>query len=93
MIPRERLAVNTNQKEPLFCYDVFAIMQLEDELPLRHLLTHTSGLRDAFLLQGLAPPREDGRGNGEEMRAQAQAGATGKTMKSSWIAMGSIHSN
>jgi CubicO group peptidase (beta-lactamase class C family) len=26
----------------------------------RHLLAHTSGLRDAFLLEGLAPPREDG---------------------------------
>ena len=29
-------------------------------ITIRHLLTHTSGLRDAFLLQGLAPPREDG---------------------------------
>jgi len=28
-------------------------------LTIRHLLTHTSGLRDAFLLEGLAPPRED----------------------------------
>jgi len=27
-------------------------------LTIRHLLTHTSGLRDAFLLQGLAAPRE-----------------------------------
>jgi len=27
---------------------------------IRHLLTHTSGLRDAFMVQGLAPPREDG---------------------------------
>ena len=27
---------------------------------IRHLLTHTSGLRDGFTLQGLAPPREDG---------------------------------
>src|SRR5207245_2780564 len=26
---------------------------------IRPLLTHTSGLRDAFLLEGLAPPRED----------------------------------
>jgi CubicO group peptidase (beta-lactamase class C family) len=29
-------------------------------ITIRHLLTHTSGLRDAFVLQGLAPPREDG---------------------------------
>lgn len=29
-------------------------------ITIRHLLTHTSGLRDAFLLQGFAPPREDG---------------------------------
>src|SRR5207247_1064722 len=29
-------------------------------LTIRHLLTHTSGLRDAFTLMGLAPPREDG---------------------------------
>ena len=29
-------------------------------ITIRHLLTHTSGLRDAFMLQGLAPPREDG---------------------------------
>jgi CubicO group peptidase (beta-lactamase class C family) len=29
-------------------------------IAIRHLLTHTSGLRDAFMLQGLAPPREDG---------------------------------
>jgi len=28
-------------------------------LTIRHLLTHTSGLRDAFLLQGMAAPRED----------------------------------
>jgi CubicO group peptidase (beta-lactamase class C family) len=26
-------------------------------ITIRHLLTHTSGLRDAFLLQGFAPPR------------------------------------
>jgi CubicO group peptidase (beta-lactamase class C family) len=31
-------------------------------ITIRHLLTHTSGLRDAFMLQGLAPPREDGSG-------------------------------
>ena len=29
-------------------------------ITIRHLLTHTSGLRDAFMLQGLAPPHEDG---------------------------------
>jgi len=29
-------------------------------ITIRHLLTHTSGLRDAFTLQGLAPPHEDG---------------------------------
>ncbi len=29
-------------------------------ITIRNLLNHTSGLRDAFLLQGLAPPREDG---------------------------------
>jgi CubicO group peptidase (beta-lactamase class C family) len=29
-------------------------------ITIRHLLTHTSGLRDAFQLQGLAPPLEDG---------------------------------
>lgn len=29
-------------------------------ITIRHLLTHTSGLRDAFLLEGLAPPRGDG---------------------------------
>jgi len=29
-------------------------------ITIRQLLTHTSGLRDAFMLQGLAPPREDG---------------------------------
>jgi CubicO group peptidase (beta-lactamase class C family) len=29
-------------------------------LTIRHLLTHTSGLRDAFTLLGLAAPREDG---------------------------------
>jgi CubicO group peptidase (beta-lactamase class C family) len=28
-------------------------------LTIRHLLTRTSGLRDAFLLQGMAAPRED----------------------------------
>jgi CubicO group peptidase (beta-lactamase class C family) len=28
-------------------------------LTIRHLLTHTSGLRDVFTLQGLAAPRED----------------------------------
>jgi len=28
-------------------------------LTIRHLLTHTSGLRDAFLLMGLGTPRED----------------------------------
>lgn len=30
------------------------------QITIRHLLTHTSGLRDAFMLEGLAPPREDG---------------------------------
>jgi CubicO group peptidase (beta-lactamase class C family) len=30
------------------------------QLTIRHLLNQTSGLRDAFLLMGLAPPREDG---------------------------------
>ena len=30
------------------------------QITIRHLLTHTSGLRDAFLLEGLAPPREGG---------------------------------
>jgi CubicO group peptidase (beta-lactamase class C family) len=34
--------------------------EYEKPLTLRHLLTHTSGLRDAFLLQGMAAPREDG---------------------------------
>ena len=29
-------------------------------ITIRNLLTHTSGLRDAFLLEWLAPPREDG---------------------------------
>ena len=29
-------------------------------ITIRHLLTHTSGLRDVFMLQGLAPPHEDG---------------------------------
>ncbi len=29
-------------------------------LTIRHLLTHTSGLREAFTLLGLAAPREDG---------------------------------
>lgn len=29
-------------------------------ITVRHLLTHTSGLRDGFTLQGLAPPRDDG---------------------------------
>jgi CubicO group peptidase (beta-lactamase class C family) len=29
-------------------------------LTIRHLLTHTSGLREAFSLQGMAAPREDG---------------------------------
>ncbi len=32
----------------------------ESRITIRHLLTHTSGLRDAFMLQGLAPPRADG---------------------------------
>jgi CubicO group peptidase (beta-lactamase class C family) len=32
----------------------------ERPITLRHLLTHTSGLRDAFSLIGLAAPREDG---------------------------------
>jgi CubicO group peptidase (beta-lactamase class C family) len=32
----------------------------DSRITIRHLLTHTSGLRDAFMLQGLAPPREDG---------------------------------
>jgi len=29
-------------------------------ITIRNLLNHTSGLRDAFLLEGLAPPRSDG---------------------------------
>jgi CubicO group peptidase (beta-lactamase class C family) len=29
-------------------------------LTIRHLLSHTSGLRDVFLLQGIAAPRDDG---------------------------------
>lgn len=32
----------------------------ERPITIRHLLTHTSGLRDAFSLIGLAAPREDG---------------------------------
>ena len=31
---------NTNQKETLFCHDVFAILQLEDEFPRRYSLTY-----------------------------------------------------
>src|SRR5262249_17306274 len=31
-----------------------------NRITIRHLLTHTSGMRDVFMLQGLAPPREDG---------------------------------
>jgi len=34
-------------------------------ITIRNLLNHTSGLRDAFLLEGLAPPRSDG-GNPNE---------------------------
>jgi CubicO group peptidase (beta-lactamase class C family) len=42
-------------------------------LTIRHLLTHTSGLRDAFLLFQLAPPREDGVGpNDAVVRMLAQ---------------------
>jgi CubicO group peptidase (beta-lactamase class C family) len=29
-------------------------------ITIRHLLNHTSGLRDAFLLEGFAPPRDNG---------------------------------
>jgi CubicO group peptidase (beta-lactamase class C family) len=36
-------------------------------ITIRNLLNHTSGLRDAFLLQGLAPPREDGSDRNEEI--------------------------
>jgi CubicO group peptidase (beta-lactamase class C family) len=36
-------------------------------LTLRHLLSHTSGLRDAFLLLGLSPPREDDADPNEEI--------------------------
>jgi CubicO group peptidase (beta-lactamase class C family) len=32
----------------------------EQPITIRHLLNHTSGLRDAFTLIGIAPPREDG---------------------------------
>src|SRR5207244_2624194 len=32
----------------------------DGRITIRHLLTHTSGLRDAFLLQGLSPPHDDG---------------------------------
>jgi CubicO group peptidase (beta-lactamase class C family) len=32
----------------------------EQRITIRHLLTHTSGLREAFTLIGLASPREDG---------------------------------
>ncbi|MFO1499488.1 MAG: serine hydrolase domain-containing protein [Verrucomicrobiota bacterium] len=32
----------------------------EHRITIRHLLTHTSGLREAFTLIGLASPREDG---------------------------------
>jgi CubicO group peptidase (beta-lactamase class C family) len=32
----------------------------EPRVTIRHLLTHTGGLRDAFTLLGMSPPREDG---------------------------------
>src|SRR5262249_13187543 len=32
----------------------------EHRITIRHILTHTSGLREAFTLIGLAAPREDG---------------------------------
>jgi hypothetical protein len=32
----------------------------EQPITIRQLLTHTSGLRDAFTLLGISPPREDG---------------------------------
>jgi CubicO group peptidase (beta-lactamase class C family) len=32
----------------------------EQQITIRHLLNHTSGLRDAFTLIGIAAPREDG---------------------------------
>lgn len=36
-------------------------------LTIRHLLTHTSGLRDAFLLIELAAPREDGASRSKKL--------------------------
>jgi CubicO group peptidase (beta-lactamase class C family) len=30
-----------------------------DRITIRHLLTHTSGLRDGFVLRELEPPRHD----------------------------------
>src|SRR5437667_12904167 len=51
MIPRKGLVSDTNQKETLFSHDVFAIMQLEGELPLRYLLTYVIPQNARFLEQ------------------------------------------
>jgi len=51
MIPRERLAGNTNHKETLFRHDVLAIMQLEDEFALRYCLTYCIPQNARFLEQ------------------------------------------
>jgi hypothetical protein len=45
------LVGNTNQKETLFCHDVFAIMQPEDEFPLRYFLTYGIPQNAGFLEQ------------------------------------------
>jgi hypothetical protein len=45
------LVDNTNQKEMFFCHDAFAIMQLKDELPVRHFLTHVVPQNARFLEQ------------------------------------------
>jgi CubicO group peptidase (beta-lactamase class C family) len=40
---------------------------LRHRVTLRHLLGHTSGVRDGFLLMGMAPPREDGLSQNDQM--------------------------
>src|SRR5438874_13628040 len=51
MFPRKVLVGNTNHEETLFRHDVFAIVQLQDELPRCYFLTESIPLDACFLEQ------------------------------------------